>query len=795
VLMRRIMLIALGIIIIPSLGFARGNQSSMPAGMSDGLTQMGSAEGILSNIERAIGNLNELTTRFRLEDKLVQADLFSEEGKYEKAALLYRDCIYDTSMRGRRDYYPTLYKLSYSLFKQGNFLSTLNFYRMLINPEAGKYYFKGLAGALNSAIKLKQAQTVSDLAEIAERLVSATPNDELSYALGKYDYHTGNYQASDRAMSRIGPTSAYYRRAAYYRASLAVRAKNFKQAITLFNAVVSGRPPATDADKAAIAQAYLGKARVLSHIGKLDQALEAYDKVPASSREYLQALYEIAWVYLGKNKPKAAVNILDILLLNLPEGNLALSARALKGRVLARLDDHVGASDAYHEVTRILAPVTRELDILSASPMKLKAYFNWIMSSGSQHFNLDMPIGEVTRKWLSFDPDLMAIQKIFFSLATQQKESGIVKKGLNDMKIVLQKPSKIDIFPRLRDNYYKVMEIKNRVLLGFSEAVGAAADRVQPYLSARDRDRLLQLERERTEGYKAMSKMPVTAKQYKGRHKQMNKKLMQVEQQVFELETALRILKKQLIGIEGLARRKEAQEKEGQTGRITDSIDIEVEKNRLKALYQQVENTRSEVEREMASSGESLLGMKKDTGMRHDLLGVITMENALIVSRLDSVPPEMAAMLAPMKTMTRRADSVFSRADRLVSQLQTMGQSTTRRLMGDLKDQLVRINQEMTSIDEARADAKSFAKKEGRSVFLSVKKRFTALLFEAELGRVEMAWRRKADLAAKLDKLGKDRTEKMHTLTKARELLSSLKKELKDFEPPKKKGNGNSVDK
>lgn len=792
--MRRSILIVLSIIMMPALGSARDKYAT-PAGLSDGLTEIGVAEGLLSNMERAVGNLSALTTRFRLEDKLVQGDLFFEETKYEKAALLYRDCISDPKMKGSSDYYPTIFKLGNSLFNEGNYLSALHFYRSLLKSEAGRYYFRGLAGAINSAIKLKRSDTVSDLAEMGERLISVTPNDEVSYALGKYYYHIGNIQACNAVLARISPASKYYRRAAYYRAALAVRAKKFVQAIRLFNIVGSGKPPTTEADKLAVAQSYLGKARVLAHTGKLDQALDAYDKVPASSKDYLEALYETAWVYLGKNKPKAAVNILDILLLNLPEGNLALSARALKGRVLARMDDHAGATDAYREVSRILAPVTRELDILSESPLKLRAYFNWIMTSGSQHFNLDVPISEVTRKWLSFDPDLSTIQRVFFSLAQQQKEIGIVDKGLNDIKFKLQGPSKVDIFPRLRDNYYKVMETKNRALLGFSEAVGASADRIMPFLSPRDRQRMLQLERQRTQGYKAISSQPITAKQYKAAHRSMNKKLMQVEQDVFELETAMRILKKQLIGIASLSRQKELQEKENQAGRASDSIDIELEKDSLKALYQQIEDVRNRVEHDMSTFGESPEDVKQATGRLQDLLSIITTENALIVSRLGSVPPEISTILSPMRTMTVRATAVFSQSDRLVSQLKAMGKSTTRRLMAELGVQANWLRHAMKAIKNARVDARAFARKEGRAVFLNVKKRFKQLLFEAELGRVEMAWRRKADVAKELDKLGKEKTDKMQTLARAQALISSLKKELKAFEPPKPKGKGNRGDK
>ncbi len=780
--MRRAIPILVSILMPATLALAsNNNQVSVPKGITYGLSELETAEGIFSTMERTVGNMNAIITRFRLEDKLVQADLFLEEHKYEKAALLYSDCIMDPAMQGRRDYYPTIFKLSNSLFLQHNYLSALHFFRMLLKPAAGKYMFKGIVGALESSIKLNRLDSAADLAAMAERLLSATQNDSLAYAVGKYYYHIHNDQGCDKMMARVAPNSPYYRRAAYYRAAIAIRARQFNQAINLFDSIAKSNAPMSKGDKEVIAAAYMGKARVLAHLHKLDQALAAYDKVPASSQQYLQALYETAWVYLAKKRPKAAVNILDILLLNLPKGNLSLTAMALKGRILARMNDHLGATEAYNAVTRMLVPVTRELDMLAASPMKLRAYFDWMMSSTPEHFNLDVPLSEVTLRWLNYDPDIRTIKKIFTSLAKQERAAHVVSKGLKDLNYVLQKPAKVDIFPTLRDNYYKVLEVKNRTIFGFSEAVGAAAARIIPYLSARDRQQVLQLEAQRSKAHALIAKQPVTAAQYKAANKRMQNKMMLVEQDVFELETALRILKKQLLGIEDLARRLQIQRKEDRAASITDSIDIEVEKDRLKALYNAVEALRTEVEHAMTASMGEPGAINREAGVREGLLSILLRENALIVSRLDTVPANVSYGLAPMRTMSRRVKSILTRASKLTRQITAMGYTTAKRLLGVLKVQQQQIKQDLADIKTVRTLAKSFARHEGKQVFMAVRKSFTQLLFEAELGRVEMAWRSKNQAEAVVTKLQKEQAKKMKALERARQVLRDLKAEIKAF--------------
>jgi hypothetical protein len=85
-----------------------------------------------------------------------------------------------------------------------------------------------------------------------------------------------------------------------------------------------------------------------------------------------------------------------------------------------------------------------------------------------------------------------------------------------------------------------------------------------------------------------------------------------------------------------------------------------------------------------------------------------------------------------------------------------------------------RLETATSELQKAELDARTFAQTEGAAVFRGVKDRLATVLFEADLGIVDMAWQRERDVNDELRQLAADRSNKMTGIEAAEQILRQV---------------------
>ncbi|MBM4387381.1 MAG: hypothetical protein FJ088_06545, partial [Deltaproteobacteria bacterium] len=568
-------------------------------------TKVSNRENIGSLIKKEFEKPISARKYFPFEQRLVDAEFFFETGQYDKAAVILSDLAERPELKQRTDRFYVLNKLASALYLDGNYLAAKRYFKELLTPAAGSYYQNALAALMEISLKLNDFSDDETISGILARTDLKSLEPETLYAFGKYLFNTGNKVRSVDVFLAIPANSPFYVKGLYFTGTALVGMKQYDNALKYFSDILAVKP-AGEKESFIFDLARLAVARLLGNAGKTDESVEHYSQIEPGSPVYGRALYEQAWIFLKKKDYEGALHPIEVLLLYPDEKDpeLGILAKTLKGRILTKLNRLNDASETFEELVNDYYPIEQELKTFSSKEDEMMRYFSSFIYKHSEKFALELPMTSKAAKWLSSDKDMAAIIGIFDGLSIQKNDIQESLETVQKIKWALKEKNRIEMMPEVKRMNLKIQEEENQILLLLNEIADLLDEMSLPAVSQVELATFTKILQAR-KGIEAEFKgIPATTEDYDEREKKISQEYFGIQQQIYNLETVLHILRQQILSAEEWIKGEEFKEgKEKADEKVQQEFlsQIKAEKTELKILYDQLSSLKNEVEMSLLS--------------------------------------------------------------------------------------------------------------------------------------------------------------------------------------------------
>jgi hypothetical protein len=484
---------------------------------------------------------------------------------------------------------------------------------------------------------------------------------------------------------------------------------------------------------------------------------------------------DLAWIYLKTNKEDLAVQALDCVLMGTSAGPLALSAQALKGRILSRSEEAGDARRAYDDVTESLGPVVNDLDRLSNDPALMETFFTWVLQRDSKSFEATLPISLAAARWLEGDEGVSEVVKTLDDVAKEKTYVEEASQMAEKLLATLRSQDVVVSFPAIKDNYLKTKEIENRAV----DLALSAAKTMEAVLMGRVEGQTFvqyqQAVSNRKKAQEGFARVPLDYQAMKKREEDTTEGLKAIETELFKVEATLETERKEVVAMEewlsdARARRAEqlTEEKEKEFRGL-----LGEEKKHLQEIFESAKAVRKDLEQaRIAMAGKSGL-LEDDDRVRGDLWKALLEEASALkeVAKseggdLSLASQEAAGLIGECAQVAEQVRAVGSLLDRLAKE----GASEFERVVAREKERLDNV---LADLKKLEMDAILFSRNEGRMMVQAAASRIHDVLLEADLGLADMAWNKVHGLHERLKKISGEESKRLERLRAAEEMLKT----------------------
>lgn len=734
--------------------------------------EVGNLEASVAMASQTVRNLAAEIRYFPIERRLLDADLLFETGSYDQAAILYRDLIENDAFRSQPGYYLAMFKLAESLFKTRNYVSARQYFQRAAVPGAGPNFVVAVSRLFDIAVVTKDFSGCDHLESLVASFAESTP--DLLYSYGKYLFHRGRMSDAEQTFARIPPEAASFSRARYFLGVMASKTGRFDAALEHFT-VAASQPPKNPGDEDVLGLAHLARSRVLVSIKRYEEALAALQAVPVTSSVYPEALYDTAWIGFLRGDMMPAAHALDILLLTQPTGDLALRASALRGRILTRLQDPESAQEAYEEISANLTPLAKDLDRMAQNPRGLQTYFDWVMATQAEKLRLEPPVSDRTARWLESDPDMSAITEMFRDLSRERND---LQEGIeiaDRLLWALRSKGRIVSFPVLKERLLRLEQSANSFLAAAVAALDGAANVFAGRIPGEEGARYDNAVRARRAAARDLERIPRSYEAFLDRERQAISDYREVERQLFLVGSVLEMQQRQVIAIEDWLRDAKARGDQ----RLTEARESEIraavseEKRNLDAIRSELSRLREVLERERLMAESQVEMLSADDALRRELWRVVIEEARVLEATTAGLGSDLARIGRETAALVRRASVGAESIEPIVQEIYEIAARGARELETAVAQEREQLSIALAALERLRLDFEVFARTEGSEVFRRISARLRAVLLEADLGLVDMAWERERRLSEALRKMSQERAEKVQSLGRIEGMVRS----------------------
>jgi tetratricopeptide (TPR) repeat protein len=284
-----------------------------------------------------------------------------------------------------------------ALFKMKFYSASLSYFdRIVQKGPAHKYYGKTLQWLASlSRFLPESAGTLEKIGKYTRQDLDQpaleSVKDELYYLLGRYHYQKGNFGEAVSLFSAIPEKSEFYPKAKFFEGVTLVRENKGAQAGEAFKAILRKVKSYKDPDKIPkILKEYeelanLSLGRIFYTIGKYDQSIRYYEKIPGpdarggASIEWLPSLFEASWAYFQKDGDSKALG--NIHSINSPffETEFYPESYILKAVIYFNRCNYDRSAEAIAEFNAVYPQLRKELEEILAKYPDNAQFFEYIL--------------------------------------------------------------------------------------------------------------------------------------------------------------------------------------------------------------------------------------------------------------------------------------------------------------------------------------------------------------------------------------------------------------------------------
>lgn len=724
--------------------------------------------------------------RYPLDRRFFEATMAYERGNLATASVQLVDLVTNPEFQLGRDYGDALYMLGDCLFRVRNYMGAKRYLDQVIKLPDQKNFQNALQALADIAVRLHHMEDVEQYAKRLETIPPGQRRSELLYQFGRSFFSGRNFGRARALLDQVAIGDKRWPYSRFYVGAILVAQNQPALAVLEFQKVLDSaksQDAARKPEQAVLDYAHIALGRLYLQQKKYDDAAAHYQAVDRNSAVYEEGLFELAATYVAANKPKSAIETLDLLLLTVSDDNVAVQAAVLRGRInmLAKQFDQADA--AYQDVVERYSAITGELTRFASSDKNLEQFFSWLLNRASDEYQVVRPVSERVAKYIERDDDMTRVVSLFDDMATERADVKESAKLASTIEAALKESSRLDMFPELKDAWLRVIENQNRTVEIGRRIVELLRALAEAKMSPEERQQANALREQRQKWEQAFGKVPATKGEYverqtgvagrivdlSGQVGLLKSNLEQVRQQVLAVE---KMLNDRVFGEQGLVLSKE-KEQEIRTA-------LQTEKDELRRSYRAIEELGQDVDVASQAVGAGDKVSDDEATVRAGLAVAQQAEMSLYITVLErnGTSQEDARRLRAART------SMDNLGSQMRNILMTIGSRAGERIAGVkqiLSTEQRNIAEYQSTVRAYEDDSRLMARDVGYGLIRSAEKRLSEILLEADLGLVDVAWQRKQEKATAIKELQEERSGRIKSLG---EILNTLTAPPSEGEEP-----------
>jgi len=739
----------------------------------------------VSALESEVKSIHVEGYVFNPEERYLDAQVSFELGHWNEAATQLFSLAEDPRFKTDSRYFEAVRMLAVSLYEMGNLEGARDYFEKLVeaNAEAGE----ALVYLVEIASSLGQTEDLRRYTAQVATLSGQVGSDRLNYAYGKALYLIGEYADGFDALQRIGVASKLFVKARYIAAAIMVAQDRLDEAETAFEEVVARGDKDTEAD--IIELANLSIARIAYEKGLLSKAADYYQRVPRKSVNFQRALYEMTHLHIKASGQyedpdkryaslRKALETLEILS-GAPDisSKLSIETAILRGRINMLLGMLNYAAEGYKEVVDRFAPMSTELWEFSQDEARIGRWFESLVHEKVDPIGRTEMLSKEAAEWLQEEPDLGQVVRNLKDLAGQKKDLEESQDTLAKLRAALSQPGARNLFPALRVAWLTSLELEVGLINLNSQILDWQRRSLKNALSDAELVQLKELQAQRERLEEKLRHAPETVMAYQTRDKAIIQSLKEMERDLDEQLLRIESYKNQVDAMIRVLR--EVKYKGSYNLQVRDEEEVrrelEEETKTLGLLYDQTLEIKLKVQRDMIMGSGGEEAAKSEGDLRTLLRNAQNEEAALYMeaARRSGRGDERDLQLTIQSQKTIALQ--FARINdvrRLIDQRAAMKVKYYRQVVEAEARQLA-----INETEFARTERRSLdvARGMGTPLFIAANERLGRVVLEADLGLVDLAWRRKQEYTEQMEFLAQEQGRKVGFLKK---LLDEANKEV-----------------
>jgi TolA-binding protein len=753
--MRRATWVALLPVLLSGLASAQVRSTAQLAAQVEQVqAQAKNAEDNLQVVETHYVGQAEPTGEEALLRRFSEGEIQYLLGDYTTASVLFYDLVGDKTFQKNAKYPEALYYLGDALYQQGNWGSARVYLRELLTLESPRYR-EALGEYLDATSRLNDFSNIEPYIQRARGPGGELP-PELAYIYGKWLFKRTDVPRDERlsqAALVFEPLAAqadgrYRLQALYFLGVGEVERGNYDAALARFGQVSKSKPKDAKEQKV-VELANLSEGRVLVEQGKFPEAIDRYQEVPRDSDAFPESIYETAWAKVRAGDFEGAKNATDILLLVAPDSTLAPEAQILQAHLLLKLKRYGEATETYNGVINSYAPVRDELDALLNVNKDPVAYFDNLLLRNERNLDVNSLLPPVALKWANTQSEVGDALTVVRAM-----EDG--RRGVSDGQTLADRILKalgergMEAFPALQEGYTRSDAISNALLSAEQSLTAVESELVGPLLTADEQAQLAALRSGDSTARTQLASLPTSGVAVASRRKAMQDKIDVLDREAFHFGYELQSLNAVLAAVQKWVVDTRGQRKGSASDEKAFQERVRTEQQSALALEKEVNAVRAELADARAKVDTSLAGEEQ---LRAEVISVESQAHQIIAqAEARLTDPAAQAVIARAHATRELLDAMAKRNEAAKVALQ----ARVRRKGDEIRDKVVaeqRLLQEYNGdVTKASGEAGQLVGRIAFDSFRRVRGQFYDLVLKADVGVVDVAFTRKRDKTADIQK-------------------------------------------
>lgn len=697
--------------------------------------------------------------RHEVETRINDGRVFYLLKDYGRASIIFLDLVSNKTQVGTPAHRDSLFYLADSLFLKGNYIGARRHFEELIKTGAADYYADSVKRLIEIATFSGDYDNVEHLYQQAQS--RGHTSHELAYVYGKGLFFQDKLDASFQVFRSVPADSPVYLASVYFQATILAKkgadAKDkamLDQSAALFERVLELGAAQKDDEAAAemVELAHLSRGRLYYESGEYDNAINEYQFVSRTSSHFDRAMYELTWTFIKKDELRAAQRQLDYLLLGDADSALVPEARLIRADLLLRLGEYADAVATYQQVVDDYEPIQSHLEELMRADDGARAYFDALV--GRDVGVLDrLRLPAVVESWVQDDPKMGRTLGVARDLEVSRQDIAESVSIIEDLEDVVNSRSKVDIFPELKEGWGRGLEVQARFIalkenlttLEAKVLVGPAGGSAE-YQQAHERR--VRLEKDYREVPKSRAEMVKREESVKDRYNQLEIRVFKLGYEIDSMKAQLVAMDKWIEDVGGSGQ---------QDMKVGDEQAIRAGMEQQQILVDELEKERLElrriVRRGRTQTGINDLVAAREDDLRQRYQEAMTEERTALAALTGTAPPNAARKV-------EQIDAVFAQVARHEVALQTyftklevIVNTKVAEIRSEIDVEKAKISSYSTDLQSFSGTSESLAGDIAVSNFRRVEERFDDLILKADVGIIDVAWKRKEARSGRIKEL------------------------------------------